>query len=89
MFRRKKEEGRRKKEEGRRKKEEVGGKSEGSRIELFRREDRCKKGISKKREVHNFCKGCYISPGRTGDRKPGFFLDTSLPNQDLSHKPGL
>ena len=26
-------------EEGRRKKEEVGGKSEGSRIELFRREE--------------------------------------------------
>ena len=67
--RRKKEEGRRKKEEGRSRRE-VGGKSEGSRIELFRREDRCKKGISKKREVHNFCKGCYISPGRTGIVNP-------------------
>ncbi|WP_333275950.1 hypothetical protein, partial [Microcoleus sp. herbarium19] len=77
MFRRKKEEGRGKKEEGR------GKKEEGRRIELSG--ERNKKGEARKEKFANSARLAILGLARGGDR-PGFFLDTWLPNRDFSQK---
>ena len=59
---------------------------EGRRIELSG--ERKKKEEARKERFTNSARLAILGLTHGGD-KPGFFLDTSLPNQDFSQKPGL